>query len=774
MYKRMCDVLLSALVAGVLYTACGVPEAVAQNTQCSDRPSTDSSNACANTRFVQTNPGGGSITPESCGAKGDGVTNDAPAIRQCAAQVAAQTGGGTLQFSCTGKTYLLGSKYSEGNAWAILRPYSNVTYDLCASTLKVANNMNTAVTQFHVILPPDNSSTYTINNFKVKDGTIDFNGANNSCGGTCYYNNVGVGLYYGSNLIVDGTTFANNPGSQNISVVVNVNGVNIINTKHLDSCDIINAACTDHSSIFVYATNYTIANNTCRYSSQSTKSSCWEMWGFSGTATGNTVNNYSRMVNIAGLGVLGPSRNLVMTGNTGYNLQTALALWCDAVGSSALSDITIADNSFRQSINNASFPFFDFASSITADCAKDIFFTGNIYASDVAAGTAASTPTLQLGRAANQIIDGNLFNGGLGPAIGNGTLSAATSFELTNNRIRDAGQTSTAAGRRGVLISSAVAIASFYVANNSVLNVASTYMTDAYDISLVNAVKANIIPSNTYNTASAGAFLLPASVPLSTFSGVVIGQGLGFPQTSTAALSGAMLHTDPSSSVPALSRTPVLGVAGTARGSIAFRNLTSGTLELGPATGALGTSVVTFPIGAYNAVGDTLTQTLTNKTLGAVTLSGTVTGGGNSINNVVVAGTDISNIGLVSYKLTGVNFNSANTDNALTLTAPPGTYSRYQIFRAYISGCSGAATSATFGVFTDAAGAGTAIVASGTAVTVSTASENTANNTQNAAAAVGASGGTTSLNDTTLFWRIQTAHGSAVTCNVTLQVQWVS
>lgn len=55
----MCDVLLSALIAGVLYTGCGVPEAEAQNTTCANRPVGDISNACANTRFVDTAVTGG-------------------------------------------------------------------------------------------------------------------------------------------------------------------------------------------------------------------------------------------------------------------------------------------------------------------------------------------------------------------------------------------------------------------------------------------------------------------------------------------------------------------------------------------------------------------------------------------------------------------------------------------------------------------------------------------------------------------------------------------
>lgn len=51
-WKRMCDVLLSATVAGFLYTFC-VPVANAQNPQCPTRPAGDNTNACASTAFVQ-------------------------------------------------------------------------------------------------------------------------------------------------------------------------------------------------------------------------------------------------------------------------------------------------------------------------------------------------------------------------------------------------------------------------------------------------------------------------------------------------------------------------------------------------------------------------------------------------------------------------------------------------------------------------------------------------------------------------------------------------
>lgn len=66
-----------------------VSSSFAQNTTCSDRPTTDVSNACANTRFVARAVGGGSgtVSLTEFGGKCDGTTDDGPA-----AQLAHNTG----------------------------------------------------------------------------------------------------------------------------------------------------------------------------------------------------------------------------------------------------------------------------------------------------------------------------------------------------------------------------------------------------------------------------------------------------------------------------------------------------------------------------------------------------------------------------------------------------------------------------------------------------------------------------------------------------------
>lgn len=117
----------------------------------------------------------------------------------------------------------------------------------------------------------------------------------------------------------------------------------------------------------------------------------------------------------------------------------------------------------------------------------------------------------------------------------------------------------------------------------------------------------------------------------------------------------------------------------------------------------------------------------------------------------------------LTYKATGINFNSANTDTAIPINLPTG-FTRFTVSRVMISHASGTLTTSTFGVFTAAAGGGTAIVAGGTANTISTAAEGTNNNTM-----LNAASNTTSyllVSVPNIYFRVQTAQGVAATADV--------
>jgi hypothetical protein len=114
----------------------------------------------------------------------------------------------------------------------------------------------------------------------------------------------------------------------------------------------------------------------------------------------------------------------------------------------------------------------------------------------------------------------------------------------------------------------------------------------------------------------------------------------------------------------------------------------------------------------------------------------------------------------------GINFNSANSDNAIAIPLPTG-FTRYRVQQVVISGASHSLTTATCGLFTAASGGGVAVVASASAITVSATADATANNLQSLAAA----SSTTSFRAGTLYFRVQTAEGAAATGDVTIFYQ---
>lgn len=122
--------------------------------------------------------------------------------------------------------------------------------------------------------------------------------------------------------------------------------------------------------------------------------------------------------------------------------------------------------------------------------------------------------------------------------------------------------------------------------------------------------------------------------------------------------------------------------------------------------------------------------------------------------------------GMLLAKVTGVNFNSANTDNAITISLPSG-FTRWRMSSMVISNVSAVPlTTATFGVFTSTGGGGVTIVTGGTATNVTSIAANTAGNGQSLPVVV--LGGSTWMNVSTIYFRVQTAQGSAATGDVTI------
>lgn len=262
-----------------------------------------------------------------------------------------------------------------------------------------------------------------------------------------------------------------------------------------------------------------------------------------------------------------------------------------------------------------------------------------------------------------------------------------------------------------------------------------------------------------------GSALVPQAVQLGDFLGAFFWQGhdgTGYDTTDAAAVAGqaaenfsttahgtdVTVRTIPKTTLNSRLNTTFWAAGGVGIGSTATDPGANNLQVVGTITGGSTINAVTgFQINAAAASGNVLR------------------GNGTNFVSATLAQTDVSNMARGAYRITGVNFNSANTDNAVTITLPSYA-TRYLVQAARISNCSATATTATAGLFTSTGGGGTSIAAN-QAVTVSTASVDTANN----AMALTLTGtNTTAYNDATLQFRVGTAQGSAVTCDVIVEI----
>jgi hypothetical protein len=136
------------------------------------------------------------------------------------------------------------------------------------------------------------------------------------------------------------------------------------------------------------------------------------------------------------------------------------------------------------------------------------------------------------------------------------------------------------------------------------------------------------------------------------------------------------------------------------------------------------------------------------------------------VNGTTVGPISVGTINTVQVSLTGVNFNSAATDNAISIPSLPSGYSRYEVDKVVISNASHTLTTATFGLFTATSGSGTVIAS--TAITVSGTTDGAANNAQVTAGPTTVS--YTQAGFATLYFRTILAEGSAATANVSLRL----
>lgn len=423
------------------------------------------------------------ISPEMFGTETNGTFDDATPIR-AAMSYLNSLGGGKLLLGTA--TYNLASLGANG---ALINNYANV--DIWgqgrSSILRVANGMNTSSASFVFGIWPI-SSTASIGNVSYHSFVIDMNGQNNDCSNTCYAYNVALGAGYGDGVVVDNVVVRNNAGSQGIAFGSNAttfptfSNVTITDTLTETACDSFNAACTDHSAIWVKAQNGVVSNNQVQNCGPSFGTGI-ELHGFGVAATGNTIWQCAKGIILASDSFSGVNMNsigLTASGNTILNANVGIDVW-DLVNTTSTGP-TITGNFIFLAGVAGNIAGIDASSHVGSTTASMLMINGNNIDANLG-GTIANANTfagILVSDWASANISNNIIANMGGPGIWlNGATSPGVSmWNVSGNIIQDDGRVTTASQlQSGILVTATGTAGLITINDNSIKNSSTVYMT---------------------------------------------------------------------------------------------------------------------------------------------------------------------------------------------------------------------------------------------------------------------------------------------------------
>ncbi|WP_333863691.1 hypothetical protein [Sphingobacterium sp.] len=379
------------------------------------------------------------VFPEYFGAKGDGLTDDSTAIIK-ANRYAVKSKSTVFEF--LPKTYSIG-KFSTTNNVLFLMA-TNLTVKGNGASLKLQDHvLDTAAANVRFIFAEG-----PINNFKVFNLTLDFNGINNFVPGARMNFCIAIGcLFNCDGITISGNTILNNPARQSLLFGDGAPGrvaKNIVITENLfknfGNAISGNNAQDDHSVIYLCGENPIVTNNSFINERDFIAeeliplSTAIELHSSFSVVTDNVIKNFKQAFVIAAINE--NQKSSIYANNVCDNIGRLAEIW--SRNNCVLDDILIADNIVTQSYY---LPLIDAYTNTLTPVGK-IVVENNIVENTRERSTSLSNPSFYVKNVKNVIIRNNQLKkvpGGLG--LFNGSADIDITVDVSNNSFTDCGNT---------------------------------------------------------------------------------------------------------------------------------------------------------------------------------------------------------------------------------------------------------------------------------------------------------------------------------------------
>ncbi len=421
---------------------------------------------------------GNTAYPEYFGAKVDGTTDDAPAIRSCMTYL--KNVAPSVMFLGIG-TYLLGTYTSTGSIQTAIVGYNGVSIkgQGNASILKLKTNFLPTLS-FSLFKQANDTLADAINNASFTDFKIDGNVAGNNYNQymPCFY------ISHNNSLTFQNLFVQNWPGSQIIALgyqQAGLGGASAVPTStnpmvtdcyFLDNCS--NTLITDFSAVFVCATDFLIHGNWCSLTAQSQYGTAIEVHG-TGTCVGNVVRNHNKAFNVGS----NPDTSAILDGNHAYNVYTFATIWETLGGANPdFNTKCVVSNNvcfLKDSTLNHAIDLINTRGISTSS----VRICNNYFESLEAAGTATVNGCIYGGKVKDLEVTGNTAMNFPGPFFFNGVdpVNDVQVLRVDGNTIIDCGRSSTAGARYGISIQTSNRYNVLSLCNNIIKNTSTVYMT---------------------------------------------------------------------------------------------------------------------------------------------------------------------------------------------------------------------------------------------------------------------------------------------------------